>query len=479
MPRQIIPIHTGMMSAIDEVGLNQHAAKLHDCYVDVVGEQIVVNRRPGLKLFCDLGTDAAVDGLFWWEQLGQAVAVSNGASYRITDTSGSVASILGSFFTAGNRVTFADYGTRFFTADGGNINTINSDPTYGIIEMADVDAPTTVTHVATLDQYLLANETDTKKCWRSKVGQPLVWEGNYFSKEAQNDYIQAIAVENLELYLVGSKSLEVWYDDGVTPFSRLPQGYIQSGTVAPYSFTYCGSPINTFVWLDQWRTVVQLAGRQTQPLPIGMNRYIQNNYTSITDAAGIFCYTNGHPFYILNFPTESETLVHDFVNGEWGVWSYWNSVASEHQMWRGNCGCLAPAWGKYLVGDRANGKIYELDSGTYQDDSGELRSLIRTGHLDRGDHGVWKRCNRVDFRCKKTAPGGGTTITLVVKYRDNGETTWSNEKTITLSAQSGETDYIASIRPVGRYKTRQWEIYCSDNAPVALCPPIEDFDFLA
>jgi hypothetical protein len=279
--------------------------------------------------------------------------------------------------------------------------------------------------------------------------------------------------------MLGDRTLEVWYNDGSTPFVRLPQGYVQSGTVAPYSFVYCGSPINTLAWLDQNRTVVMLRGRQTMPLPIAMNRYIQTSYSTVTDASGQFIYANGHPFYVLNFPTEGETLVHDFLNEQWMQWAYWDSGEGAHKQWRGNCSCLASGWGKILVGDRSNGKIYELDASTYQDDSDTIRTLIRTGHIDRGDHGVWKKCKRVHFRAKKTAPGGGTTITMIVKYRDNGETSWSNEKTVTLSTQAGETDYIATLFPLGRYKTRQWEIYCTDNAPVAIAPPIEDFDFLS
>jgi hypothetical protein len=196
----------------------------------------------------------------------------------------------------------------------------------------------------------------------------------------------------------------------------------------------------------------------------------------LSDAAGDFFKVMGHSFYSLHLPTQSETPVYDFRSGLWQYWAYWNSGAGEHQRWKGNCVAAAPAWGKVLVGDRANGKVYSLDTETYQDDGDTIKTLVRTGHMDRGDHGAIKRTNYVDFRAKKTAPGGGTTLEMKMRYRDNGETTWSNEKTVTLSTASGETDYRARVRRLGRYYTRQWEFYITDNSPFALLPPIEDYE---
>ena len=80
MPIKDIPINQGLNLAVDEVGLKTNNAAMQDCYVDEKGG---VNRRPGMPEFCDLGTAAPVDGLFWWETEDIVLAVSNGDVFKI------------------------------------------------------------------------------------------------------------------------------------------------------------------------------------------------------------------------------------------------------------------------------------------------------------------------------------------------------------------------------------------------------------
>jgi hypothetical protein len=472
--REIIPIHLGLNKSVEEVGLKASSAALYDCVIDVTGDDVVINRRPGLKELCDTGESASVDGLFWWEPQDKMIVVCNSKVFTIDDSSGSLTELTGSYFDAGVRAIMDDAGTAVYGADKGKIKKIT---TTTVTEMADGDAPTEVSHVAFLDRYLFGNELGTYRFHQADVGDPDSWSSVINSAESKFDDIQAIGTENLELYLLGEKSLEVWYNTGAdNPFSRLPGGYIHSGTVAPYTFTFVRDPINSWVWLDQTHSLVRLEGRSTASLSVALNRYLQTGDRNFLDAMGDTFKVLGHTFYALHLPTQNETPVYDFHSRLWCNWSYYDTQAGEHKRWRGNCVALAPSWGKVLVGDRLNGKIYELDEQTYQDNGGTLRMMIRTGHMDRGDIGAWKFTTSVEFRAKKTDPGGGSTITAVLRYRNNGETTWSSEKTITLSAASGNLDYYARIRNLGRYRTRQWEIYISDNAPVALLPPIESYE---
>lgn len=472
--RNPIPIEYGLNKAVEEVGLSSSSAALYECIVDNIDGNVVVSRRPGLKSFADTGESASIDGMLWWPSQEKMVVVCNGKVFTIDDSSGNLTTLTGTYFAAGERAILDDFGTAIYGADTNNINKIT---TTTVTQLADGDAPTSVSHVAFIDQYLLANEIGTKKCHRSDVGTPDTWTSNWFSSEAKNDNLKAIGVENLYVYLLGDKTLEVWEDTGADdPFSRVSGGYIPSGTIAPYSFIYCYAPANTWVWLDQNKSLVALNGVATTIISPSMDRYLQQEDVVLTDAIGDYFRVLGHAFYALHMPTQNETLVLDMTSGLWGHWGSWNSSTASYDRWKGNCVCLAPTWGKVLVGDRSTGKVYSLDQETYQDAGNTIRMLIRTGHIDRGDIFARKVCSRVDFRCKKTAPGGGSTITMVVKYRDNGETTWSNEKTVTLSAESGELYYHGSLRRLGMYNTRQWEFYITDNAPVAMLPPIEDYE---
>lgn len=469
-----LDIASDIVKAIDEVGLVTHGAEMIDVFIDILGN---INRRPGLVELCDLGTSSPVDGLFWWEAEDKVLAVSNAKLFEITDNTGTFAeiTITSGGFETGARASWADFKTAIYAANGGKIFKIPASGEAAFL--SDADAPTTVTHVAFLDRYLLANETDTYKCHSSDVNAPETWSAYWVSKEAQFDLLQAIAVANLELYLVGEKTLEVWFNDGSTPFSRASQGFAQSGTIAPYSFVYCHAD-STFYWLDANRQVVKLEGRTAVPVSLTLTKYIQD-LTTVTDAVGDYIEIGGRPYYILSFPTEGKTLVFDFSKGAWYRWGYWNSATATHDQFRGNSYCLAPGWNYALVGDRANGKVYRFSSTDYDDDGDDLVSLVRTAHYNHGTEAKRKNCNAIFVRLKRTSVvSEDATPDLTVRYRDNGSTTWKSDRTITLQ-QVGGTEFRGKLTRLGSYYSRQWEFVLSDAYPLCLVSVEEDVDIEA
>lgn len=478
--RKQIPIHEGMNKSIEDTYIyGGYKPELRDCIVDIVGDQYVVSKRPGLLELVDLGSSASVDGIEWWLAQARAVAISNGAGYTVNSKVGAKTNLTGSYFTAGNRVVLAEGPTNFYGADQGKINSIS---TSAVAEMADADAPTTVSHVAFLDQYLLANEVGSKKCHRSDVGDPTSWGSNWFSAEAKEDNLSAVVTENLEAFLFCKTSIEVWVDTGASdPFSRLDGGYIPSGVFAPYTIKFCGPPINSFVWLDHQRNLVVLNGRTPQSLSDSLNKYIQQKFYDLDDAAGDYFKVMGHSIYSLHLPTEGETLVFDFKSGLWYKWGYWNSGSSAYERWYGNCVTYSPDWGVYLVGDRANGKVYLLDEINYVDDGNAIKTLIRTPFIDRGDIGSKKICNYIEIPVKVTDLSGISTVNISLSYRDNDKAAWTTAKTLTFHPNAslpGQNVFTVRARRLGTYKARQWEISTLSSGNLTIYPPIEDYEMV-
>jgi hypothetical protein len=343
--------------------------------------------------------------------------------------------------------------------------------------MGDADAPTTVSHVAFLDRYLLANEIGSANFHFSAVNAPTTWDAEYAVPEAKMDDLSALLVEDLKIALMGEKTLEVWYDDGSTPFVREEQGYISRGTVAKYSFVWCESQ-NTFVWMDENRQVVMLNGLTPITLSGVMSKYIEG-FTSVTDALGDAVVIGGRPYYILSFPTEGKTLVVDFNSKQWYEWGYWKSATATYEKFRGNSFCYSPAWNITLVGDRANGKVYKFDTTNYDDDGDTLRAMVRTAHYNHGTEEKLKFSNKLTFRLKRTSVvSTDATPDLLVKYRDNGSTSWKNEHTVTLQ-QIGDTEFRASISRLGSYYSRQYQLVLSDAFPLCIVSMEETFDYEA
>ena len=468
MPLVKLPINAGMIKAVDEVGLATHGAAMADVFIDELGS---INRRPGLVEVCDLGTSAAVDGLYWWGKQGVLIAVSDGKTFQVTASDGTNAEITGDTHSAGTRVTFADFGSALYSANGLKIKKIT---TAAVADLTDADAPVTVTHVAALDRYLLANEVGTGLFWWSDVNAPEAWSGNYAEAEAIPDDLKALLVSNLEISLLGSQSLEIYGDDGSSPFSRFNQGFVQSGTVAPYSFSYSASQ-GVLLWLSENRQAVMQQGRTPVPLSVTMSKYIAG-FAAVTDALGDCVELLGRPYYVLQFPTDGKCLVFDFTAKNWYEWGYWDSGTSSYDAFRGNCFAYSPAWNMTLVGDRANGKIYKFSDSTYTDNTGILRSMVRTGHYNHDTEAARKFCNALYFRLKRTnVVAVDATPDLMVKWRDNGKTAWSSEQSVSLQ-QVGNTEFRGKLTRLGSYYSRQWEFALSDEYPLCLVSVEEDVE---
>jgi hypothetical protein len=231
--------------------------------------------------------------------------------------------------------------------------------------------------------------------------------------EGRTDLLKAVLVNGLELNLMGTKTLEVFRNDGSTPFVRELQGLVNSGTVAPYSFTNCdGQPY----WIDQNRNAVRLNGRTPELLSLTMNKYIQG-FSAVDDAIGDFVIASGRPQWVVQFPTENKTIVYDIIGNYWVEWGLWDSGAAEYNRFAGNCFALCPAWNKTLVGDKATGKIYTFSDSAYDDAGTTLRTLVRTASIDHDTIGIKKFSNRLVFRLKdQNVVDEASNVTMTVRY---------------------------------------------------------------
>ena len=468
MPKVRLPIHEGMNKAVDDIGLSNQGADMVNVYVD---ELMNINTWPGYEEFCDTGESASVDGGFWWENQSRAIVVCNGKTFQITDSNGTIAEISGDTFETGTRVKFADFGTHLYAANGANINQIS---TSAVAALADVDAPTAVTHVAILDRYLIGNEYGSGNFHWSDVNAPTTWTANYSEAEANPDNIVALDAQQLNLFLLGKKTLEKFYDDPDIQFTRLYQGVVQSGTVAPYSFIWCEA-MKSFCWLDESRRVVQMISGVPQIISLSINKYIQG-FSTVSDAIGDYVELVGRPYYVLTFPTQGEVLAFDFISKNWYRLGSWNAGTASYDRYRGNCYWLCPGWNLTLMGDRANGKIYKLDSTIYDEDSSILRTLIQTGHYNHGTEASLKYCNGIYVRLKRTsAVSLDGTPDLFVRYRDDGNTTWTTARSLDMHGASN-TEFLAFTTRLGSYRSRQWQFYSTDAYPLCIASVEEDVD---
>lgn len=469
MPTARIPINHGVNKDVEEIGLTTQAAAQVNFYADSNGSLI---RTPGLVEFCDLGVASGIDGLFWWDRQAKVIAQCGGRHFEITDRNGTKAEIAGDSAQIGRRVYHADFGTSLYLANGGRIIKIpaSGDAAY----LADADAPTTVTHVAVLDKYLLALPENLERMEYSEVLDPESWVGDWITPEANPDLTKAIGVAQGRIEAFGTNTLQGGRNDGVTPFVWDTSYTIDRGISAPDSLVFIE---NTWYWLDDRRMVVRLAGRVPENLSVSLNKYIQG-FSHVSDAIGGHTAFDGRPQYVLTFPMENKTICFDVYSGVWFELGRWDSEVAQYERFVGSAFCLAVGWNLSLVGDRSTGKIYKLDSTDYQENGATLRGMVRTPVIHHGDPTRWKRSGRLDFYVNKiSAVDDDSVPELSIKWRDDGSRSYQNEQAVDLG-KVGELDYFGQLIVAERYRSRQYELSVSGNVPVMIVGIYETYDWL-
>src|SRR2546427_3509804 len=254
---------------VAEQDLDDLSAQVIDAFINEFGHTV---KRPGLLSFVDLGVTNSVDGLYWSDNFQMVIAVCGGRTFKITDSAGTTTELTGATMATGTRVTFAEDGTRIIMANGGKI-VYFVPTTTTLTQTADPNAPTVVTHTDWLDQYTLALDKTNSRMYFSNIGDTTTWTALGFVAPISNpDKLTTMKVGWREVLLGGPESVEVWYNDGQTPFSILQGGIVQRGVIAPYSVQQLG---NNWVWLDNKRRFVALTGRTPESIGDSYDKVIQ------------------------------------------------------------------------------------------------------------------------------------------------------------------------------------------------------------
>lgn len=467
-----VPLNTPVYRNVDGEAISDDGYEAIDCYID---ERGYTNRRPGLSLFSDIGLGAnnGIDGMFWWTHQNMAMIVSGGRLLKLTYPS-SVATItdltIATFLQSGVRPSFASDGTNLYVANGTQIKYTNGSSS--IANIGDADAPTSVSHIAYLDGYILATNNDNKFYW-SDLNSGTSWDAlNFASAVGNPDKVIGLYVMAREVFLFGQNSVEIWENDGENPFSRTPGGYIETGCLAAHS------PVVTDVgifWLTSDRRIAKYYNGNLTKISTPYDREIEN-FSTLSDCFGMKITIKGKPFLVFCFPSEGRTLVFN-LEGEtsWTEWKRWIPENLEYERWLGNAYCYSPDWGLHLVGARHNSYIYDMSS-DYDDDDGEkIRGIRRTGHIDFGTTKL-KRTNEFRLRARRGVGMSSGTPKLMLRWKTDNKN-WSNEHSINLGDQ-GESSIVYKKIAMGFFRTKQYEISFTDAVPILFGSAEEDVEVL-
>jgi len=280
--------------------------------------------------------------------------------------------LLGSLlFDATTPVSMADNGTSAIIVDGsGNGYEIlfptATNPNRVFAEIADPNfygSP----RADFIDSFLVLSNPGTNEWYSTESDIIVPFNALYIGvKTAWPDNILAVITVEREVYVLGPKKSEVWYNAGAVPFpfQILPGNIIEQGCAA----TYSPAKMDTNVyWLSQTPEgdrMVMRANAQNVAQRISTNAIEAEwrKYARIDDAIGSVYQISGHSFYRLHFPTADKTWVYDEAMGDPNAaWHEDSWVDQNGLLHRARDTFNAFAYGKNLGLDWNSGTLYQVD----------------------------------------------------------------------------------------------------------------------
>src|SRR5262249_2874243 len=302
--------------------------------------------------------------------------------------------------------------------------------------------------VGMLDGFFIAFDPTTGRMYLSNNADGLTWDPTQFAqRSAAADSWRAMIVVPPDVWLIGQRSGDVWYDAGNFPFPLAPrQGLTYKyGIIAPHSLAAIGSSV---FWISQNELgagiVVRTVGYQPQRISTfavenALMRYTRDS--RISDAEALVYQGQGHEYYVLSFPTANATWCYDATVNKWHQRGYWNVPANQFDIWKPRVACSVE--GQRLTGDRTSATIAKMDIayGTELDGSA-IRRVRRTP-------GMFSQLRQLPIRVLEAylenrlglQSGQGSDPIGMWRSSNDGGRTWGNER----RGQSGR---------VGQYRTR-------------------------
>jgi hypothetical protein len=456
---------------------------------------------PGLVELLESSYEGEVRGA--WTLPGSATAVLVIESVAVLLTwDGSAFSLrtIGTLSTSGGQVVIRDNGVggQVVIADGAAVY-VWTKKTDAFNAIPDVVA----SHITFIDGWLVFNEPGTQRFFTS----PLYWNGldpfdpTFFAlKDTSTDNLVCLASNKRELWLLGERTSEVWYDAGgqYFPFSRLQGATLDIGCSAKYSLAENSRGL---IWLARDKngqnTVVESEGFDYKTISSPAVAFAISQYAVIEDAIGYVYKEEGHKFYVLTFPTEDVTWVYDIGVNQWHQRASFDPETGLFHRHRSNCFCDVA--NHVIVGDFQNGKLWNMTRTAYTDGDKPLVAVRRTPHFwdqkDRNRVSQYKL--QIEFRAgfsqlftfgvpqvvqwvndagqivdwindvgevvQWVNDGGQITAEAkaMVRWSNDGGFTWNTQRFVSLGAV-GETRRRAIIRRMGQARDRIYELSISD-----------------
>jgi hypothetical protein len=489
MTEALVPFAPVQESGMEPLG----GAGVSSLNVVVTGKG-VVERRPGICAAEGISSDAVSSGpieAVFQSMTGPTFAVGTSAHYGLSHMLGRlvgegeyVGYLLSSQLTGTSRPVFCDLGpgqyvNRMLVASGGTLQWLRTgtpDPMggwtlerLGVGTTVDMETIPVATHVTSMNQRLVANETRYDSNLVRYSGLPsesvgwFTWTAGIgtagaFSAESSPDPVVAMGRDLEYLFVFGSQTTQLFAADPTWVFA--PVATLSVGCAAPYSIIDCE------YWIDQRKRVVRQRGGQVVSLS-GPIQAVLDTMT-VQDAYGYKVEIGGMTCLVWTFPSDGRT----FVFQEGVGWGQWQSGVPVIRQFDVTAHCRAITTGTNLVGT-ALGRVGKLSLGAATDFGDSIQARVETGYLNRE---TLRRKHCLGLTVVLQRGLSGSPGTAVIGFRDRPGP-WRARIPISLGA-TGDTVHTLRFRSLGVYERRQWFFEFTGSERLALVSATEEYEVI-
>jgi len=356
------------LTSLPGVKPQEGKGRLVNCYAEKHGDSVIIRGAPGLRQILDITGRTHCRGFI--EVNGTLFVCLDTRLYTVTQSGGVFTAVDRGAVGGTDQVTFA----RNNKQPSPDICLVASSVAYQCFISAniaawpdaDVGSPNSVTSIS---GYFIWTYGDGK-FRNSGLNDTTINTLDYATAESRPDTLyRGIPLGN-DLLLFGSQTVEAWRNAGNangSPFdyvTTIPRGLAGPFAVAGWEDGFA----NTIIWVGDDNVVYRKNGYgadriSTHPI----ERDIQELADKATLQAGVFMLA-GHAFWALSSP--AWTWVYDITTGGW------HERQSSGSRWRASC--FIKAFGSWVAGDVATGKLYQVDETYFRDGAVEISGLIET-----------------------------------------------------------------------------------------------------
>ena len=388
---------------------------------------------PGTTLRVSFG-DTPVRG---WIAVGDLFYVVHRGMFYSVNNAGTKTAIGSALSTVEGRVDMAYDGAVILITTGTNgyTYTIASNT---LAEVTDGDFPDAANTCAWLDGQFIVDDGVSDTFYISPNGT--AWDAlDFATAESNPDGLERVFVDNGEVVLGGTGTIEFWGSIGTGdfPFAAIKGATAEFGLAARWSLCKFNSGLAGLMKRPQGQVQVMfISGYVPRPISSPEVDSIINAYATVSDATFYAWMNGGHPMLRCNFPSVEKSWDYDALTNMWAPAQYGLSGA------RARGEMHLDYLNKQIVADYSNGDIYNLDATVYDDNGVSIAREIVSRHIFDADNRVTIDQLYVDMEVGvglATGQGSDPQIMLQVS-KDNGKT-WGAER-------------WADLGKIGKYQTR-------------------------